>query len=155
MASWTPNLGLRKPALTDNVNVASDINGNMDIIDSAYDTLNSKFTTLETITLAEGTKALTSGSFATFATRSFDPGTYLVVCTVSFQDATAGVRIVLIDTTETNNNYVGNSALASGRACLQYFRPITLTNTTTLYFRAYQNSGGDITASWRYHFIKL
>lgn len=117
--------------------------------------LNSKFATLEKITMVEGTKELASGSFGTLATRSFDPGAYLILCTVSFQDATAGVRIVLIDTTETNNNYVGNSAIASGRACLQFFRPITLTATTTLYFRAYQNSGGDITASWRYSFIKL
>lgn len=233
MATYTPNINLKKPAQSDKIRIA-DLNGNADNIDAALgadfgvsnkpsvddavnslgaglaiisngdihaaitagqyvyvrghgtlteglyvatanvsqngaltgsnvdavsggglNALNSKFATLETITIVEGTKTLASGSFGTLTTRSFDPGAYLVLCTVSFQDAIAGIRIVLIDTTETNNNYVGNSALASGRACLQFFRPITLTATTTLYFRAYQNSGGDITASWRYHFIKL
>ncbi len=43
MATYTTNLNLRKPGSNDNVNVSTDINDNMNIIDSAYGTLNSKF----------------------------------------------------------------------------------------------------------------
>ena len=43
----TTNLNLNKPGLNDNVNVATDINDNMDIIDSAYGALNSKIARME------------------------------------------------------------------------------------------------------------
>ena len=41
-ASHTPNLNLNKPDRQDFVSVVTDINDNMDIIDAAYDELNSK-----------------------------------------------------------------------------------------------------------------
>lgn len=41
MASYTTNLNLKKPAGSENVAIG-DINGNMDTIDSAYGSLNSK-----------------------------------------------------------------------------------------------------------------
>lgn len=41
MASYTPNFNLKKPAGTENINV-SDINGNMDTIDSVLKTLTDK-----------------------------------------------------------------------------------------------------------------
>lgn len=43
MASYTSNLNLKKPAGSENVAIG-DINNNMDIIDTAYGTLNSKVT---------------------------------------------------------------------------------------------------------------
>ena len=43
MASYTTNLNLKKPAGSENVAIG-DINNNMDIIDNAYGTLNSRFT---------------------------------------------------------------------------------------------------------------
>lgn len=52
MASYTTNLNLKKPAGSENVAIG-DINNNMDIIDNAIGTLNSKikFGTWETVTL--------------------------------------------------------------------------------------------------------
>lgn len=43
MASYTTNLNLKKPAGSENVSIG-DINNNMELIDSAYGTLNSKIT---------------------------------------------------------------------------------------------------------------
>ena len=56
MASYTPNLNLIKPADADRYDVAND-NGNMDKIDAAYGTLNSKVTAinLKTVVLPWGT----------------------------------------------------------------------------------------------------
>ena len=48
MATYTTNLNLKKPASTDQYNVA-DMNGNMDTLDSAYDNLEKK--TSVTVTL--------------------------------------------------------------------------------------------------------
>lgn len=44
MASYTTNLNLKKPAGSENVAIG-DINNNMDTIDTAYGTLNSKIDT--------------------------------------------------------------------------------------------------------------
>ena len=45
MASYTTNLNLKKPAGSENVSIG-DINNNMELIDSAYGTLNSKINIL-------------------------------------------------------------------------------------------------------------
>ena len=49
MASYTPNYNLKKPAGTDVVDIA-DLNGNMDIVDTQLNSLNSKFTNYTDIT---------------------------------------------------------------------------------------------------------
>ena len=72
MASYTPNYNLKKPADSDSYDIA-DANGNMDIIDGALNTLNSK---IETVTVsssttikslvANGTKRFTATSSSVF-----------------------------------------------------------------------------------------
>ena len=53
MATYTPNLNLKKPAGTENMNI-NDINGNSDIIDAALVKTNESLTTINTnITAAE------------------------------------------------------------------------------------------------------
>ena len=53
MATYTPNLNLKKPAGTENMNI-NDINGNSDIIDAALVKANESLTTINTnITAAE------------------------------------------------------------------------------------------------------
>lgn len=53
MASYTPNLNLKKPAGTENMNI-NDINGNSDIIDAALVKTSGSLTTINTnITAAE------------------------------------------------------------------------------------------------------
>ena len=56
MASYTTNLNLKKPAGSENVAIG-DINNNMDTIDQAYGTLNSK--------IISGSKTITAQSGAT------------------------------------------------------------------------------------------
>lgn len=46
MASYTTNLNLKKPAASEKVSIA-DINGNMDIIDTAYSTVNGNISAVE------------------------------------------------------------------------------------------------------------
>ena len=53
MASYTTNLNLKKPAGSENVAIG-DINNNMDLIDSAYGTLNSKTVTNWTLYWTSG-----------------------------------------------------------------------------------------------------
>lgn len=62
MASYTTNLNLKKPAGSENVAIG-DINNNMDIIDNAYGTLNSKQTVYSNnYTLSEA-KTIPSGGY--------------------------------------------------------------------------------------------
>lgn len=46
MASYTTNLHLKKPAASEKVSIA-DINGNMDILDAAYDTVNDNISAVQ------------------------------------------------------------------------------------------------------------
>lgn len=61
MASYTTNLNLKKPAGSENVAIG-DINNNMDTIDQAYGTLNSKITTSTPSTGITGATAKRSGN---------------------------------------------------------------------------------------------
>lgn len=60
MASYTPNYNLKKPADADSYDIA-DANGNMDIIDGALNTQNSKIETLNVF--SDQAVHSTSGSF--------------------------------------------------------------------------------------------
>lgn len=63
MASYTTNLNLKKPAGSENVAIG-DINNNMDAIDAAYGTLNSKFryfTGFESCTFTLANQAFATG----------------------------------------------------------------------------------------------
>ena len=66
MASYTTNLNLKKPSGSENVAIG-DINNNMDTIDTAYGTLNSKSTPVyrkasQTITFSNGIANVTFSS---------------------------------------------------------------------------------------------
>lgn len=84
MASYTPNLNLIKPADADSYDVAND-NGNMDKIDAAYNSLNSK---IENIT--------TKGSWTTITVDSNN--TY----TIPYD----GVLYITCGTSDNNDGYL-------------------------------------------------
>lgn len=97
MASYTTNLNLKKPAGSENVAIG-DINNNMDLIDSAYGTLNSKLKedvsnkislscTVATISDFSAYKcgSIITISFIATATSSISSGTE-VVFTASYTD---------------------------------------------------------------------
>ena len=149
MASYTTNLNLKKPAGSENVAIG-DINNNMDTIDQAFGTLvNISSTTADT-------ESVPTGSFKTLAT--FSPtvkGNYILVVSCAFGNDTNGIRILLVDTTETSSNTPTNSVLASGRASIEKTRIIGLNTTDTVYIRAYQNSGSSITCAYAYRWIRV
>lgn len=99
---------------------------------------------------------VTNGTFQTMAT--FTPsetGNYLILVTMTYGTATAGNRILLVDTTETSTNTSYNSVLATGRSVLQRTSVYVLTANDTVYIRAYQNSGSDMSVSGAYRVIRL
>lgn len=73
MASYTPNYNLKKPAGTDVVDIA-DLNGNMDIIDTQLNSLNSKLSTLGNIDDLQG-NITASGSI----TVNLSPYRYIMI----------------------------------------------------------------------------
>lgn len=89
--------------------------------------------------------SVSSGTFATLESFSVPKGTYIIITTFNQADSNQqGFRIGLIDSTETSANTSINSILATGRATIQKVRAFVLPSTTTIYIRAYQNSGSTI-----------
>ena len=78
MASYTTNLNLKKPAGSENVAIG-DINNNMDTIDQAYGTLNSKVSTEEEQTF--------TGDFSNVTLRRRANVIYCSVSSISSLDA--------------------------------------------------------------------
>ena len=72
MATTTPNLGLKKPNVTDKVNV-SDINGNADLLDSIIGRLSNLNTTQKDSLVAAINEALTSSGSGDMTKAVYDP----------------------------------------------------------------------------------
>lgn len=101
-------------------------------------------------------KTVANGTFETMAT--FTPnedGSYLIIANMGYGNDTNGIRILLVDTTETSSNTASNSVLVVGRSMLQRVSIYALTTNDTVYIRAYQNSGGDLTVGGSYRVLRL
>ena len=97
--------------------------------------------TAQTLTVA-------SGRWITFDTLTvIKTGKYIVTGDIDFSTNANGIRILLIDTTEGQNNNATNSVVTEGRGTLSKTRIVTLNAGDKLYLRAYQTSGGTITCS--------
>ena len=97
----------------------------------------------------------TSGSFKTLKSFSVTtPGKYILTVTAPFA-AGNGVRILLVDVTETDSNNARNSVLAEGRATLQKTMMFSLNTTDTVYIRVYQNSGSDMSVGAYYRLMRI
>jgi hypothetical protein len=96
-----------------------------------------------------------SGTFVTLATISVNaPGTYLIDADLAFP-AGDGIRILLVDATETDSNNPANSVLATGRASLQKIRMFSLTLSDRIYIRAYQSSNSSQSVGGSYQILRL
>lgn len=96
-----------------------------------------------------------SGTFVTLATISVNnPGPYLIEADVAFGSGD-GIRILLVDPAETDNNNAANSVLATGRATLQKIRLFVLTPSDRIYIRAYQNTGSSLSVGGSYQILRL
>ena len=101
-----------------------------------------EFNTLGAIETKDATNVtLPNATFVTLTSMTLSPGTYILTGNVNFDQNTSGIRITMIDTEETSQNGQTNSTLATGRATLEYVRIISISSQTTIYLRAYQNSG--------------
>lgn len=97
-----------------------------------------------------------SGAFLTIA--EFHPtveGNYIIVADATYDGNADGIRILLVDVVETNQNTAANSVLASGRAALQKTRMFNLSTNDTVYIRIYQSSGVTLTVAGSYRFALL
>ena len=99
--------------------------------------------------------SIPSGSFTTLATITVSSaGYYMIETNVAFT-AGSGIRILLVDSTETNSNTAVNSVLYEGRATAQKIRSFYLTTTNTVYIRAYQTTGANMTVSGYYELFRM
>ena len=149
------NVTISIPAMTDAPN-ASVISNCLDKEADAINALNSQIDAIQTGSQT-GISATTvpSGTWTTIQTITGITGVYAIEVDAAFGDNTSGIRILMVDTQETNTNGPGNSVLASGRASLQKVRFYTLVSTDKIYIRAYQNSGGDISVNGSYRLLRL
>lgn len=100
----------------------------------------------------------TSVSDSTFTTiKTFSVpvnGNYIITVNAGFE-AGSGIRILLVDVTETSSNNPRNSVLVEGRATLQKIMLLGLKTTDTIYVRAYQKSGSSMIVSGHYRYLKI
>lgn len=96
-----------------------------------------------------------SGAFATLARITVPAnGYYLLDADLSFDPGT-GIRILMVDVSETDANSAINSVLAEGRATMQKIRMLRLTTSDTIYIRAYQNTGSTMSIGGSYRLLRL
>ena len=99
--------------------------------------------------------SVSSGTFVTMETITPpEDGNYIIDTNASFS-AGNGIRILLVDTAETDVNTSTNSVLAEGRATLQKIRTVHLTTSDRVYVRAYQNSGSAMSVSGSYRLLRV
>jgi hypothetical protein len=100
-------------------------------------------------------QSVSNATWTTIKTLELPAGTYIVTGDLSFDNNSTGIRILIIDTIESESNAFDNSVLASGRADLNKTRIISLPMTTTLYLRAYQTTGSPLYTKGRIRAVKL
>ena len=90
--------------------------------------LNNKITPIGTVSTAENSSGETTSdsTWTTIKTLSLVAGTYVVTGDLTFNTSSNGIRILILDTTESTVNLYDNSVLATGRADLSKTRIVTL-----------------------------
>ena len=125
MASYTTNLNLKKPAGSENVAIG-DINNNMDTIDTAYGTLNSKITNqFGSLALIDLGTINGSGGTITLTTVN---GTKALVMTFGTNAKTA---LISINAPNASNAYALKTSGAGADITVSTSgMDVTITNTT-------------------------
>jgi len=119
--------------------------------------LNKQIANIGTVSNADESSGVSasSSSWTTIKTLSLAKGTYVITGDLTFENNSNGIRIMILDTTETETNLYDNSVLASGRADLNKTRIFELNVTTTIYLRAYQSSGSTMSVRGRIKAIRI
>lgn len=116
--------------------LAYDSNGkvvNIDLIDE-----------FSTITENQTGVTLANSTFVTIASKSLTKGYYVITGTVQFSSDENGMRILILDNSETDTNTEINSIVVKGRGTLQKVRCMKVLSSTTIYLRGYQSSGSSM-----------
>lgn len=126
-------------------------------VNAAIDEMSEKIEAIGGITEHDSPSvSVSSGTFATLESFSVPKGTYIIITTFNQADSNQqGFRIGLIDRTETSANTSINSVLATGRATIQKTRVFVIPSTTTIYIRAYQNSGSAINMNSHTEIVRI
>ena len=111
--------------------------------------------------LSGGTKSLSTGtSWQNVMELELAPGSWFVVVTCNFASNATGRRGVCMSTTATGSQ-TGHNVLRTATAVngtyttLQFSFPVEVSETTTFYINAYQNSGGNLNCYPRIHRMKV
>ena len=97
-----------------------------------------------TITENQTGVTLANSTFVTVASKSLTKGYYVIAGTVQFSSDENGMRILILDNSETDTNTEINSIVVKGRGTLQKVRCMKITASTTIYLRGYQSSGSSM-----------
>lgn len=125
--------------------------------------LNGKQATLS-VTISEpiGTDSTPCATGATITQGSvtFDPGTYLILVSAFFSSNSANRRVMYFSNTSTGSAidgtvYDARQAVNGAASRLKFQTIKTFETSTTLYLRAYQNSGSELTFTAEYSCIKI
>lgn len=108
------------------------------------------------LTTDETTVQAPSGAFQTVCRLVLSKGLYIISGDLDFTANTSGIRILLLDVVEASLNTAKNSVLGTGRSALNKVRLLNLaTQSSTVYLRAFQNSGTELNATGIISAIKL
>ena len=97
-----------------------------------------------TITENQTGVTLANSTFVTVASKSLTKGYYVIAGTVQFSSDENGMRILILDNSETDTNTEINSIVVKGRGTLQKVRCMKIMSSTTIYLRGYQSSGSSM-----------
>ena len=168
MATFTPNYNLRKPAAADFVTVASDINSNMDTLDTAVDAVSDRvgvleqvvkftdFTSVSTalmttaveLNISGWTAATADTSIITNAAGNFTvvrSGLYDINFTATLNDPnTTGFRAVYMRLNGTELRRKADGGYVSSVHVVEVVHKVRLTATDVITFFALQTSGVNV-----------
>lgn len=146
MASYTPNVNLKKPADGDAYDIA-DANGNMDAIDTAIGSLRESVSQIgdRKISDLSSSQPIANSTSTALGSISLEAGVWIVVANAWFASNSTGHRYVRLSDVSGNANAgegcSSSSAMASGNLSLCAVRTFDLSSTTSIYLNVWQNSG--------------
>lgn len=101
---------------------------------------------------------LSSSSYHNLATKTFESGTYMIVLDIDFSAHSSGsLRYIDIQTTSDDNILASMGVPPAGGSWtrLNISTIVSFASSTTIRFRAYQDSGSSLSTSGHYRFLKL
>lgn len=137
--------------------IVNTLSSAMDVVPSVglLKSVRDEFDVLGAVEYKEGNGTIPNGEWLTLATHNLTKGIYIVVGDIWFSGNANGIRILMLDVTDTVANSKTNSVLGTGSSDLSKTRIIQINNEGTLYLKGYQTSGVDLNSSGRISVVRL